>query len=1599
MQRKTKLYDEVRIVFDRYLNTSLKDQTREKRTKGVLPVRFQIADNMDITNISMTTLLSHKQTKNDLTLLFQKNIAKEAESNRKVVVCVAGTETRTNRPDLMDIAMLKHNHEEADTLISLHCLNAASSKPGCSIDVFTVDTDVYVLLIYIFSFLLPHCKLYMHAGKGKSSRVLDIEESCKKLGPRKCNALLGMHAFTGSDWGGKFSGITKRKWMKLFLELYDSDEILDALSYLGESLEDPNGEVIEALEKCGGRHIDHIADQLVVKIAEKIKNHMWVFVNCLIENPMFDSQTKENMTLLPKSFGSKCTMSEKYYKSVAGSGVVDSVMTWVKFKAQALLDKNCPGARKSKIKVDKHDPAELFNTAKSIECTLVLTEGDSAKTLVIAGLGVIGRARYGVYPLRGKLLNVREASHQQILKNKEIMDIIKIMGFQYKKKYESPEDLKSLNYGKIMIMTDQDQDGSHIKGLIINFIHHNWPNLLRMPFLEEFITPIVKVTKNKVSKPFYSLPEYEEWKSETPNWPTYNVKYYKGLGTSTSKEAQEYFSEINRHRIKFTYRSEDDDTSIRLAFSKKMIEQRKEWLGNSMMERKRRRELGLPEIYLYGKDCKSISYSDFVNKELILFSNADNIRSIPSLVDGMKPGQRKVMFTCFKRNDKKEIKVAQLAGSVAEHSSYHHGETSLMSTIINLAQNFVGSNNINLLQPIGQFGSRLTGGKDSASPRYISTLLSPLAQHIFNASDSPLLNNQYEDNQRIEPEYYVPILPMVLVNGADGIGTGWSTKIPNYDPREIIRNLKRLLAGDEPIPMNPWYKNFKGTIESIDNQRYICNGEVSVITANKIEITELPVKTWTQSYKEAVMEPMLHGVQPNKDKEKEKGTKAVKVPSIISDYKELHTDKTVKFVVTMPQDTLSKFEEDGMHRAFKLQTSMSTSSMVLFDADGCLKKYETVDEILQEFFTVRLEFYHKRKAYLDGMLSAEASKLDNQARFILEKISGKVVVENKKKKEIIRILEERGYDSDPVNVWKKAAFKEQDVRQARVTLRVTLTGLPLVLRLEGKGKKVQNGAGENQSPEYYLRLGKAISVLNHVGYSLTNRRANHYELGVMITILREKNQLLVIFTFIHMQLEKEKSAESGDEEEKTEGPDYDYLLNLSMWSLTEEKKDELIKKRDLKVAERDLMRGKTAADLWTENLDLFCVELDAIEQKEREELNYFKNLPKPTQGKGNARKKALHADVLPSPLGQRIVPRIDPELRRKAEKAAESKENKGKKKKEDKTQKKLDDVFKAMEQGEGQSQSLASRLGDTPDKIEKRKKSPVKKMKLTMDTSDESDDNFIIEEIQVQPKAERPKRAKAAKTLKIDSSGDEWGSDQSEPEAEPNVPSKDFSDQSDEEKVDDPPMSPIGGSDQGSDSDFLVASDDSFKPEPKRDIKPKEKAAPKPKKTLGPKTKTKAEKKQTTLFDSLISSGPSNDPPPPASEEKDDFDFHIEEPAKEPEKKAKVAPKKRTKPKSNDSDSDAPKLKKPAAKKKKKVFSDSEDDMFAEKPMKSKAAVDSDEDMFEPKPAKKAGGKKKKVISSDDEDDEEEYVPRARAAGRARAPVKYQFDDEDNDSD
>ena len=744
----------------------------------------------------------------------------------------------------------------------------------------------------------------------------------------------------------------------------------------------------------GGTHVNYVVDQIVRKVNEilkkkkknikpfQIKNNMFIFINCLIENPAFTSQTKEQLTTRVKDFGSRCEIPNDYINKIMKTDLATKIFEIADENAQNALKKS-DGTRKNRITdYPKLEDANKAGTKEGYKCTLILTEGDSALSLAVGGLAVVGRDYYGCYPLRGKMLNVREASADQILKNAEIQAIKKIMGLQHRKVYE---DTKSLRYGHLMIMTDQDHDGSHIKGLIINFIESSFPGLLDIPgFLLEFITPIVKVTITKPRREvltFYNMPDYEKWREEESHKYTWKQKYFKGLGTSSGQEVREYFADLDKHLKTFHALQGDDKELIDLAFSKKKADDRKEWL--------RQYEPGT----VLDPTITEIPISDFINKELILFSLADNIRSIPSVLDGFKPGQRKVMFSCFKFNIKNEIKVAQLGPKVAEATAYHHGEQSLAQTIIGLAQNFVGSNNINLLMPNGAFGTRATGGKDAAAARYIFTQLNKLTRKIFHPADDPLFKYVQEDEMTVEPEWYLPVIPMVLVNGCEGIGTGWSTNIPPFNPLDIVDNIRNLMAGRELKEMHPWFKGWNGSMEKIGDLRYRMYGRIEQVGPNKLEITELPARTWTSTIKEH----LLLGLGGN-DKTK----------PWIKDMEEQHSNN-IKFVITLTDEEMKKTKKIGFYERFKLISPISLQNMVAFDPRGKIKKYDSVNDILTEFYYVRLEYYQKRKDYMSERLQWEVEKYSYQVKFIKMIIDKELTVTNKPRKSIIQELQDLGF--------------------------------------------------------------------------------------------------------------------------------------------------------------------------------------------------------------------------------------------------------------------------------------------------------------------------------------------------------------------------------------------------------------------------------------------------------------------------------------------------------------------------------------------------------------------------------------------------------------
>jgi DNA topoisomerase-2 len=764
----------------------------------------------------------------------------------------------------------------------------------------------------------------------------------------------------------------------------------------------------------GGKHVDHIIGQIVRKLCDyiekkkkikvngnSIKEQLILFLRCDVENPSFDSQTKDFMNTPYAKFGSTCTVSDAFIEKIAKMGVMDMACSLTEAKENRLAKKTTDGSKTKTIRgIANFIDANYSGTPQSKDCILILCEGLSALSGIVSGLSSEDRNTIGIYPLKGKLLNVRGEQLKKIAENKEITDIKKILGLESGREYTSIADVHQyLRYGKIMVMTDQDLDGSHIKGLCINLFHSEWASLVHIPgFISFMNTPILRAKKGAQTMMFYNQGEYDTWKNGfgvngTQGW---TIKYFKGLGTSTSAEFKEYFA--HKKIVDFVHNGTTSDDSIDKIFNKKRADDRKTWLEN------------YDKAAYLDTSKKDVKYEDFMNRELIHFSTYDCARSIPNMVDGLKISLRKILFSAFKRKLTAEIKVAQFSGYVSEHSAYHHGEASLNGAIVNMAQTFVGSNNINLLEPNGQFGTRMSGGEDSASERYIFTQLNSLTRTLFPEMDDAVLSYLDDDGTLVEPEYYVPIIPFALVNGISGIGTGFSCSIPSFNPMTIVQYLRQKLVGGGMAALDfvPYYEGFKGSVRKLQDQKYLIKGCYEKIAEDKILITELPVGTWTMPYI-TFLEGLLDGGVDKAGK---------KVAPTIKDFVSMCTEVLVHITVQFPKGKLAELESDvdtatgvnGLEKMMKLSTTVSTTNMHMFNSECKLHKYASVAEIIDDFYGVRLATYQKRKNAQIVALEKKLVKLSNRARYIQETLAGTVDLRKKNAAQVVELLTARKFE-------------------------------------------------------------------------------------------------------------------------------------------------------------------------------------------------------------------------------------------------------------------------------------------------------------------------------------------------------------------------------------------------------------------------------------------------------------------------------------------------------------------------------------------------------------------------------------------------------------
>jgi DNA topoisomerase-2 len=699
----------------------------------------------------------------------------------------------------------------------------------------------------------------------------------------------------------------------------------------------------------GGEHVKYIRAQVsqflqrkVPNIDQRRVNHaVFVFINSTIEDPSFNSQSKENLQTVSNRFGSECVLpTARCLNVLLKNGVLEDLKRAMELKEMSMARKVIgASSKKSLHNIPHFVDARYAGTKQGSKCTLFIVEGASALELAEAGISVVGHKFYGAIAVKGKGVNAGKPL-ASVSANAEFQSICRVLGLHLGR----PTLRKDLRYGKIVVLTDADLDGLHIQGLLINWFKVFWPHLLQeKAFLHTMATPIIVASKGKQPlskrKAFYTLQVYDKWfeNLSEKEQRQYKIKYYKGLGTSTAEEGRWYFKNLSTLLKAFKPATPADLEAIDLMFNGKRADNRKAWLAHCD-----------PTDCIDYENITELSYYDLIHKGVKHFSMYAMKRSIPRVIDGLTPNQRKCTHTFLKNRITEEVKVSQVMSDVGKETKYHHAQESLGLSIVKMAQTFVGKQNVNLFHPGGQFGTRKDGGQKFAANRYIQTRLSKITRYIFRKEDDCILPVQFDEGQQIEPAHFAPIIPMILVNGAKNPAMAYACRTACHRPEDLIDCITRKLNGDDSFTFpKPWYHKFTGQIEVSDNGgSFHSMGTLHKKADRVFVIDELPVHMWRNKFRDKLAKMVEKGV--------------------LRKFFEHHYDERVKFEVHFPKTDLPAVPTAKLTALFGLKTKFSGHLNLFageFEKAPRVHRFASYREIFEHYFKIRFLLYTKRKEH------------------------------------------------------------------------------------------------------------------------------------------------------------------------------------------------------------------------------------------------------------------------------------------------------------------------------------------------------------------------------------------------------------------------------------------------------------------------------------------------------------------------------------------------------------------------------------------------------------------------------------------------------------
>ena len=853
--------------------------------------------------------------------------------------------------------------------------------------------------------------------------------------------------------------------------------------------------VNSARTKLGGIHVEAIYDELGSHVIDKINNnvlglndkkkgdkktiprkcllnktdlkrHVTVIVSYWIDNPECGSQEKSKFSgkykenqIPDDKFKVKFKFEDRIIKNIMDWDMVNRLVIELQAKAGKLTaGKGKKGKRQITGTIQD---AYYAGTNQGHECVLYRTEGKSALGYAYSMKSELSEEQMqyvGISCERGKPMNIMNAKLLRILASNKYQELCEHLGLTEGMDYTIDENFATLRYGMLAIMTDADVDGKHIASLLINIFYCRHPTLLQRQFLVMIRTPIIRVFKGKETLKFYSLSQYEKWAGITPDSSKWKHKYYKGLATSRLVDVAE-----DTQNPKKAFLIYDDKTPelMNLAFNGNLSNDRKQWIADHKLV----------------EDIEDIDYlpiSDFIKFEAVLYAIANVGRSIPRF-DGLKESQRKLVFASktkwgklFGSSDAREIKTNQLASFTGDLTKYKYGNA-LTDTINRMVLDYPGTNNMPFFVKEGQFGTRNDDGDDAGDARYTHTYPEWWGPLVYRQEDEGILIYFIDEGDNVEPLVYLPIVPIFMINGVVGIGSGTSTLIPSFNPIDIIEYIKTILSRTEQLPfLIPWYRGFTGKVEL----RYKGPKEPKSESILNINIEKLLPK-------ESIEKDSIYGdengasdenippeiklsdittdedgdviVDDNDDQEKKQETSQMKtnhplkvvtigVFNVIDSKTLIVTElpigrsikqydaflaklmelKEIKNYNNLSRHEKPKFEIFGYGKynninALKLVKTYSMTNMKLLDEQNKPIKFKDQYDLINQWINWRLPFYYKSKQHIMEQMYKQINDLQLKIKFIKATIEGfklgyvpgkTVVLLNNYESEVIRQMGE-----------------------------------------------------------------------------------------------------------------------------------------------------------------------------------------------------------------------------------------------------------------------------------------------------------------------------------------------------------------------------------------------------------------------------------------------------------------------------------------------------------------------------------------------------------------------------------------------------------------